>query len=188
MARIYWLSKSATDREAEAAITLAKQLPESWAIVCNKFVFTTFQRRFEVDMVIVGAHGVYVLDEKSWKGPVTCDTEYWRNGRFPPEKSPIQNMENAAAVLGTQLRKEIDKQSLRSGPAWFVDAFVLFSRTGVRIHMDQCPAPDRILRLADAAVVLTGLDAHHREEDRDLRECRDVIVKWLLGGKPSMGA
>ena len=72
MARIYWLLGSATDREAEAAIALSHELPESWSIICNKMLWTPYARRFELDMVIVGEHGVYVIDEKSWRSPVKC--------------------------------------------------------------------------------------------------------------------
>lgn len=181
MARIYWLLGSATDREADAAIALSHELPESWSIICNKMLWTPFARRFELDMVIVGDHGIYVIDEKSWRSPVKCGAERWTMANGRTVKSPLNTVENAAAVLGTGLRDEV--RGLRSSvPGGMIaHAFVLFSGRGIDLDLDQCPAPDRVLRMEQAAVLIKSFDDYRAARGANLAAYQDRIVSWLLG-------
>lgn len=181
MARIYWLLGSATDREADAAIALSHELPDSWSIVCNKMLWTPYARRFELDMVVVGDHGVYIIDEKSWRSPVKCGPEWWTIASGKAVRNPLNKAENAAAVLGTTLTSDVPALRGAVSGGMLVHAFVLFSRPGIDLDVDQCPAADRILRMEQAASLLKSFDAYRGKKGTDLTAHRDGIVSYLLG-------
>ncbi len=181
MAHLCWIDKSATDLEAAAAIELARLLPEDWSIVCNKTLWTNYARSFEVDMIIVGAHGIYLVDEKSWRGPVVCGPEYWQMAGGQRKKSPLNKVEDAARVLSGHLRKRVTGLQQALGGNFLTYGFVLFSRGETELNTENCPAPDRILRLAQAADALRSFDGFRGQQGSDIQHFSADIVKWLVG-------
>lgn len=161
-------------------IALSKALPESWTIICNKILFTDYGRSFELDMIIVGEHSVYVVDEKSWRGHIICGAEKWTTSSGIRVRSPLTNVDMACKILSGHLRREI------AGMAdlkWFAYGFVMLSDPEVEPDFAQCPASDRVLRLATAARTLRSLDAARGQRGVDLRLYHDAIVKYLLGSE-----
>ena len=71
------------------------------------------------------------------------------------------------------------RPSVRDG--MMAHAFVLFSRRGIDLDLDQCPAPDRVLRMEQAAVLLKSFDDYRGSKGADLAAHRDQIVRWVLG-------
>jgi len=181
LAQLYWIGKSATDNEARAAIDLAKLLPDDWSVVCNKTLWTNYARSYEVDMIVVGDHGVYLLDEKSWRGRVVCGREFWWTGGGHRERSPLNKVEDAARILSGHLKKSVPGLGQALDGAFLTYGFVVFSRDDVELDTDQCPAPDRILRLAQAADALRSFDGFRGQQGTTIVDFKEAIVKWLIG-------
>ena len=66
-----------TAGENRTAVYLQEKLPADWVVVCNKELVTCTGFAVEVDFIIIGAHTVFIAEEKSWRGRIHGDENHW---------------------------------------------------------------------------------------------------------------
>ena len=78
-----------------------------------------------IDHVVIGATGVYVIDAKNWKGSVKADGkgELLVNGR-PPDKPAIKNMLGAVMDFQNKVKALTEKDYFVRGLIVFPIAYV----------------------------------------------------------------
>ncbi|MGK7956787.1 MAG: nuclease-related domain-containing protein [Crocosphaera sp.] len=73
---------------------LAMSLPDHWIMVKNALIPTTRGKLTEIDVLLIGEPGVFLIEVKTWKGSWTAYRDNWkrREGRkwIPTENSPTQ--------------------------------------------------------------------------------------------------
>jgi hypothetical protein len=96
----------------------------------------------DIDHVVLGPSGVFVLETKNWSGEITCRGDEWeRSGRHNFKASPsLQVKRNAAKI-----KRIIDSSpSLKLLEVW-VEGIVVFTNNHATLHLNNPTVP--ILRL-----------------------------------------
>jgi len=173
--------------EERTAQQLAAQLPADWTIICNKVVWNDFGASREIDLVVVGRHGVYVLDEKSWAGAVTADEGHWTLPSGDEIPSPVSKIEVTAKGLAVQMKQTIPGLQEALGGRFFLWGYVLFSSPKASLVTRNDSLRGRVLQLGEAAKVLMSLDASRAGNPADIEAFRADIIDWF-GHPPDLAA
>jgi len=114
------------------AIEVLSGLPSNWLVVANKILPSNNGFADEIDLIVVGNHHVFVIDEKSWTSPIRGTDQVWlrRDGTSVP--SPLNKLEYVSRRVAEYLRRRIG--NLPHGRQ-FVLPRILFSAPGVQLDI-----------------------------------------------------
>lgn len=204
MAKLIMAGEFATAGEKAAAEVL-KGLPHDWIIISNKVLpqsggYTSY----EMDFVIIADHWVFMLDEKSWRGEIRGNDQYWYRNGAGAEPSPLAKADRVAKVLAGWLRNAVREM----GDERFVRGGVLLSlserlplltnepraQTGVFLLKEVCK---RLVRLDQDAGTLRVQDNRQQLADALLglsaiptmpKNIGEYTIKELLFTRPGTRA
>ena len=117
------LKRSASEGERRTAGLLQCELPDDWVVIWGVLIIRFGGIYEEVDFIVVGDHGVYLIEDKSWNGRVTAG-----RGDFivigpkvpnPVKKvpNPVEKAEMAAKTVAAQLREAVPGLAARCAQA-----------------------------------------------------------------------
>ncbi|QJY49851.1 protein kinase domain-containing protein [Pseudonocardia broussonetiae] len=180
MAQLHVLSEWHGPGEEYAATRLAAELPDDWHVIAGRQLPDP-RGAIDLDLVVVGLNGVHLCEEKSW-GPdvVVGEVTWYSNGQARP--NALNQCSHAAKVLAGRLRTKVGgwgvaaKQLARGGRA--VTAHVVMSADPLVLTGATELGEDTVLRLADAAQVLTRRDT---ALGGALAPLRPQLMAYLLG-------
>ncbi|MEM7262764.1 MAG: nuclease-related domain-containing protein, partial [Planctomycetota bacterium] len=78
MAKIYRIGEPENEAERKAIRELADQLGDEYSIFHNFEITTRRGFPYEVDVLVIGSHAVYLLEVKGYRGRITGDSSRWR--------------------------------------------------------------------------------------------------------------
>lgn len=106
MAQHVSVGKPANDAEIWAFDYLQKYLPDHYILITNVDVYTDSNQPFEVDAIVVGDWGVYVLDVKGYQGELFASKDIWKhNDRIVD--NPLSKLNQNARVLASRCKSRI---------------------------------------------------------------------------------
>lgn len=154
-ARIVAVGEAVNDAERRVIAHLRDHAPEDWTVL-HSVEIPHGTRLFEVDLVVVTGHAVYVIDVKGTRGRIEVDGSRWYPARRSPFRSPVPKLQSHAK----QLKTILETAHLQLSRLW-TDALVVL------------PAPDAVLldntrlqRDAKATVALPDLIRQVADADR----------------------
>ncbi|MEU5165356.1 methylation-associated defense system protein kinase MAD6 [Streptomyces mutomycini] len=147
-ARIVAVGEAVNDAERRVIAHLRDHAPDDWTVLHSvEIPSRNRERTFEVDLVVVTGHAVYVIDVKGTYGRIEADGSRWYPARRAPFRSPVPKLQSHAKQLKTIL-----ETAHRPLARLYTDALVVLT------------APDAVLtdstpleRDAKATVALDGL-------------------------------
>src|SRR4051794_9796839 len=116
--------------EQRTAQTLAGQLPAGWVVIAGRKL--AGEQRDDLDLVIVGDHCVFVLEEKSWGPRVELHDKYWRV-KGEERRNPLDRVSHLARVLAGHLRDRVPGYAAAAGRARLVSAGVVLSHPALEL-------------------------------------------------------
>ncbi|MDL4777722.1 protein kinase domain-containing protein [Actinomadura xylanilytica] len=161
--------------ERKTAESLARDLPGSWHVIAGRKL--SGPRRDDLDLVVVGDHALFVLDEKAWGPRIELGDQFWRVKR-EERRNPLDRANHLARVLAGQLRARVSGygSKVRGRP---VIAGIVLSHDNVELVVGPTYAD------GDAVVKLAGAAAWLRRQDEacgvGLQAVRDETIAFLLG-------
>ena len=173
--------------EERTAQLLARGLPDDWTIVCNKVVQTGSRSSREIDFVVVGRHGVYVMDEKSWSGTITADEGHWTLQSGEEIQPPDAKAAVTASIVAVQMKQSLPGLRRHIGGRYFLWGYVLLSSPRASLATRNDSLYDRVLYLKDAAKTLMDQDASYAGGLTDIEAFRPDIIDWF-GRPPELAA
>lgn len=129
MAKLLHAGDFATDGERMAAEEL-KKLPAHWVVICNKTLPLHSGTSYELDFVVIADNWVFQLDEKSWRGTIRGNDQFWVRSDGSSARSPLNKSDYIAKVLAGHIRAKV--------PA-IADDGRAFVRGGVLLSAAQRP-------------------------------------------------
>jgi serine/threonine protein kinase len=132
---------------------ILKHLPDvdpyqAWEL--QEFVDPGTGRLYEVDLLVLGRHSLYVIEIKSHPGVVTGDMRDWRithGGRSIQLQNPLFLTNAKARVLATRLKKVLPYNQR----VW-VQALVFLANDEVQIRLDESGRPHVVDQRRDKVV------------------------------------
>jgi hypothetical protein len=122
----------------------------------------------DIDHVVLGPNGVFVLETKNWSGKINCNGDDWqRPGKHDMSSPSRQAKRNAAKIIHL-----ID--SLRSLSIW-VEGIVVFTNRNVKLNINNPTVP--ILKLHQLTSHITAHKAINLLSQQQLEEIAKEIQK-----------
>ncbi|QMU75724.1 protein kinase [Streptacidiphilus sp. PB12-B1b] len=187
-ARIVAVGEAVNDAERRVIAHLRDHAPDDWTVLHSVEIPHHRSELFEVDLVVVTGHAVYVIDVKGTRGQIEVSGNRWLPSHRAPFRSPLPKLRGHAKQLKTILETTHHPLSRVYTDALVVlpapDA-VLVDRTPRQLDArDTVTLPDLIGRLADVNRVPT---ATHRF-DTDISTHHELIVRTVQGSsRPPSG-
>lgn len=91
------------DGERRVLKALRDGLPDSWIVISNLYLRLTSATVLEIDAVVVGRDGIWLLETKDWGGKITGDALHWRLSDGSLRDSPPASIERKAKALHSVL-------------------------------------------------------------------------------------
>lgn len=152
--------------EGEVFISrLLSSLPDEFVVIND------IPKRFgNIDHVVIGRTGVYLLNTKNWRGTVSADAtgEILLNGR-KTDKPEVRNLERAAMDLHKKLQGLCETDYFVRGVMVFVHSKVNADFTTTK-HV-HCLAEDHLLDYLENKRFAGRLTAH------DVHRIKDAVLK-----------
>lgn len=79
---------------------LLKQLPDDWFVLND--IHWPGRSRANIDHVVIGPSGVFVIDAKNWSGAITIKGDVLRCGGYPKTRT-VESVQAAAQAVGSLL-------------------------------------------------------------------------------------
>ncbi|MCD7439451.1 protein kinase [Streptomyces lincolnensis] len=179
-ARIVAVGEAVNDAERRVIAHLRDHAPDDWTVL-HSVEIPHGNRLFEVDLVVVTGHAVYVIDVKGTRGRIEADGSRWYPARRAPFRSPVPKLQSHAK----QLKTTLESAHLPLSRLWTHALVVLPAPDAVLL--DNTPAqrdakatinlPDLIGRLAD----ITQIPVSSRRFDTDISAHHAAIVNTVRG-------
>jgi hypothetical protein len=105
----------------------------------------------DIDHIVLGPSGIFVLETKNWSGEITCRGDEWeRTGRSNFKASPsLQVKRNAAKI-----RRIIDSSSVLKLPGVWVEGILVFTNNHSTLHLNNPTVP--VLKLPQLVNYITS--------------------------------
>jgi hypothetical protein len=128
----------------------------------------------DIDHIVLGPNGVFVLETKNWSGSISCNGDEWqRAGKRNFSGSPSRQVKRNAA----RIKQIIDNApSLRSLGLW-VEGIVVFTNNHATLHVNNSAVP--ILKLSQLPNHITA----HKSSRSLSREQLEAIGKEIIKQK-----
>jgi len=146
MARLVLAGGFVGPGEERAARYLEKNLPNPWVVICNKELLNPNGSPREVDFIVVGKHVVFVVEEKSWAGPIHGNDNGWVLRSGESFASPLTSAESCARRLAGLLRNNVPGLGV-AVTGHFVFSRVLLTADEVQVFVHDPRVPEQVLRL-----------------------------------------
>ncbi|WP_329171956.1 protein kinase [Streptomyces decoyicus] len=181
-ARIVAVGEAVNDAERRVIAHLRDHAPDDWTVLHSVEIPSRDRERlFEVDLVVVTGHAVYVIDVKGTYGRIETDGSRWYPARRAPFRSPVPKLQSHAKQLKTILETAHLPLS-----RLYTDALVILTAPDAALT-DSTP----MQRDAKATVTLDGLIGRLADAgrvpvtsgrfDTDVSAHREAIVSTVRG-------
>ena len=126
----------------------------------------------DIDHVVLGTNGVFVLETKNWSGSISCNGDEWqRAGRRNFSGSPSRQVKRNAA----KIKKIIDNSpNLRPLGLW-VEGIAVFTNNHATLHVNNSAVP--ILKLSQLPNHITAHKSSRSLSCEQLEAIGKEIIK-----------
>lgn len=162
--------------EEKTAQYIADNLPDSWYVIAGRKL--SGPTRDDLDLVVVGEHAVFVLDEKAWGPRIVLGDQIWKV-KGEERRNPLDRTNHLARVLAGQFREKVSGYSGVVGNRRIVKGGIVLSHDTVEMIFDPSyDDGDVVVRLRDAPKWLLDQDAR---EKKGLEAIRGSLIEFLTG-------
>ena len=126
----------------------------------------------DIDHLVLGPRGIFVLETKNWSGHVTCDGDEWqRLSKRNFKSSPSRQVKRNAA----KIKRVIDSsQAFRSFGKW-VEGIVVFTNNHTNLHLNNPTVA--ILKLPQLSNYIVTHGGFHSYTSQQLEAIGKEILK-----------
>lgn len=159
MARLIKVNPFVGRGEELAAGYLEAQLPGGWSIICNKELVDPRGTAREIDFIIVAQHTVFLVEEKSWGGPIHGNENGWVLRSGESYIDPLGKTEYLARRLAGMLRRNIPGlgAAVREQDHFVLGRIVL-SSDDAKVFVHDPRVREQVLNLQKSAEALFRTD------------------------------
>ncbi|MBX5455773.1 MAG: NERD domain-containing protein [Thermogemmatispora sp.] len=166
----------ASEGEQRAAAVLREGLPASWLVICNKVFPAKNGKSFEIDFLVIGQRWIFVIDEKSWQGPLRGNEEFWTRADGSSERSPLAKVDYVAKIVAGSAKERF---AALKGGEHFVHGIVLLSSPTVQAMIHDARASKGLFRLDEVCERL--LERDEQEGNPSVGQLHAELKHWLTG-------
>jgi hypothetical protein len=169
--RKYRIYNGGWEGEKQVAKLLASKLNDDYYLLNDLYLR---EGGGDIDHIVLGPNGVFVLETKNWRGSISCSGDEWqRAGKRNFASSPSRQVKRNVA----RIKQIIDSSAnLRPLGIW-VEGLVVFTNNHVALHVNNPAVP--VLKLPQLPSYITG----YRSSRSISREQLEAIGKEIIKQK-----
>jgi hypothetical protein len=128
----------------------------------------------DIDQVVLGPNGIFVLETKNWNGKITCNGDLWQRSGKPDFKgSPSRQVRRNVATI----KQIIDSTPTLGSLGIYIEGIVVFTNIRATIHLNNPTVTIvKLHQLSDQIIT-------HRSSSNYSRNLLDAIGKEILKQK-----
>ena len=167
----YRIYSGGWEGEKQVAKLLSSKLSDDYILINDLYLHNGDG---DIDHVVLGPSGIFVLETKNWSGSITCNGDEWqRAGKRNFKGSPSRQVKRNTA----KIKHIIDfSQAFRSLGVW-VEGIVVFTNNHASLHLNNPTVP--ILKLPQLPNYITT----HASSSDYSRQQLEAIGKEILKQK-----
>ncbi len=148
---------------------LESQLKDSYSLINDVEYINDRGNKENIDHIVLGPNGIFVLETKDYRGKITCKGSYW-TVPFPYGRSPSSQAKGNAFWV----KRVIDASgAFRSMSIW-VDPIVVFSNPDVELETIEPEV--EVVKLENLPASITSFNRYSFSADQ-LKTMADAILK-----------
>ena len=132
MAKLISINEPMTASEVGMLTHLQSALPPDWVVFGNPRVVKGYSAQ-EVDALVVGDRGIWVLDDKNLDGEIHCTRLAWTLANGHMRKNPLESLENACTKIKGMLQAYLP----HAGHLWVYGLIVLPNTTVLKVETQE---------------------------------------------------
>ncbi len=169
--RKYRIYSGGWEGEKQVAKLLSSKLSDDYILINDLYLHNGYG---DIDHVVLGPSGIFVLETKNWSGNITCNGDEWqRAGKRNFKGSPSRQVKRNTA----KIKHVIDSsQAFRSLGTW-VEGIVVFTNNRASLHLNNPTVS--ILKLPQLPNYITT----HASSSNYSRQQLEAIGKEILKQK-----
>lgn len=182
MARIIPVGEPENDAERRVIAHLRDHAPDQWTVLHNVELPRRGQR-YEVDLIVITPHAVYVIDTKGTHGLIEVVRNKWYPKNRQPFTSPVPKLrQNAKALNGILTQRSALLNQL------FVDALVVLEADDANLFDPDDRDTDHVVKLSHLVETLADTSRIPSHFDTSGLGTRSEVVEAVAGSaKPPSG-
>ena len=166
--RKYRIYNGGWQGEKSVAKLLSKTLSNDYYLINNVYLH---DGGGDIDHIVLGPNGVFVLETKNWSGKITCHGDEWqRLGKRNFKGSPSRQVKKNAE----KIKHIIDSSPTLSLLGIWVECIVIFTNNHAQLHLNNSTVP--ILKLQQ----LTSHITTHKTNNQYKQQQLELIGKEIL--------
>ncbi len=132
----------------------------------------SFHKGGDVDQIVLGPNGVFVIETKNWSGPIMCNGDDWRR----QEQHKIKDSPSRQVKRNADKIKQIMSSSsnLRNHGIW-VQGLVVFANNNANLSLNKPTTP--VLRLSELASYITSYKNYNPYTSQQVQQIGKEIIK-----------
>ncbi len=104
---------------------LLMSFPDSWVMFKNALIPTTSRKLTEIDLLIIGNSGVFLVEVKTWKGSFAANQDKWKK-REGKKWFPLENSPTSQSIYHQKMFQQWLMPQINNFPQEFIFAPVVF--------------------------------------------------------------
>jgi Nuclease-related domain len=166
--RKYRIYNGGWQGEKSVAKQLSKTLSNDYFLINDVYLH---DGGGDIDQIVLGPNGVFVLETKNWSGKIACNGDQWqRPGKHCFKGSPSRQVKRNAA----KIRTIIDSSQLKSLGIW-VEGIVVFTNNHSSLNINNPTVP--ILKLQQLPSYITADKTDNSYTSQQLEQIEKEILK-----------
>ena len=164
----YRIYSGGWEGEKSVAKLLSKTLSDDYYLINDVYLH---DGGGDIDHIVLGPNGVFVLETKNWSGKITCNGDQWqRPGKRNFKGSPSRQVKRNAA----KIRNIIDSSQLK--PLGIrVEGIVVFTNNHSSLNINNPTVP--ILKLQQLPSHITAQKTYNSYTSQQLEQIGKEILK-----------
>jgi hypothetical protein len=154
--RKYKIYKGGSQGEKNVIQTLTRNLNDDYYLINDVYLKSGGG---DIDHIVLGPNGVFVLETKNWSGKIICNGDQWqRPGKHPMGSPSLQVKRNTQKI-----RHIIDSSALRSMGVW-VEGIVVLTNQHANLNINNPTVP--IVKLQQLTNHITSHIGNHLNQQQ----------------------
>lgn len=177
-AEVIRIGEAQTEGEKSAIAHFRDALDAEYTLVHSMWLHH-HKQRYEIDLIIVAPHAVYLVDAKHIHGNIEVIGGKWHLSGRPPQESPLHKLDMHARYLKGLVRDRYPRQ--KDLKDVFFGSAVLLTVPEVQYHDSAGHEAPFVKRLQDSVAFFTDPSRVPDRFSTDIRPLRESILEAIRG-------
>lgn len=150
-----------------AVATELSELDDSYGLINDVKFRNTFGN---IDHIVLGPNGVFVIETKNWHGAVTCNGDSWA-----AQNREIRSPSRAIKINALKIKQIVERLNSSNRPQVWIEGIVVMTDPNVQLERRNPAVP--VLKIGELCTYIRGKKAIAPFSPQELEQIAEEILK-----------